>query len=132
MWKPNVSFDFLNLLTMIDNKVKNVLLNNRCQQRCPFCGLTMKEAMVHLDLDFLASPEALALMCCSILHFLLRGIELIFKIGYHWTLRKHNPSRWEEWESDIIKARKEAIHKVYWDMGLPIFQMIPGKGPANG
>ena len=80
--------DFTPLLTMIDNKVKNVLFGNRNQKKCPFCLCDMETAM-HTDVNF-ASPESLDLMCLSILHFLIHVFGHICNLGYRWTVKEWN------------------------------------------
>ena len=73
-------------------QVKNALLGNKNQQKCPFCGCDMKTAM-HSDLNF-GSPDAIQLMCLSILHFLLHILGHVLKVGYHNTVKKWNPPRY--------------------------------------
>ena len=77
----DVTFDFLPILSMLDNLIKNRLLGNRNQSLCPFCLGTMKQCM---DPNFSPdpSPESLQLMCMSVLHYMLHCIDHIFK-GKH-------------------------------------------------
>ena len=117
------------LLTMLDNKVKNVIVGNTNQQKCPFCGQTMKQAM-HRDLDF-ASPEALELMCLSLLHFLLHILDHVMKLGYSWTVKKWYKSLSEE-EDFEKKRRTKEINDAFAARGLPVGTFISGKGTANG
>ena len=77
----DVTFDFLPILSMLDNLIKNRLLGNRNQSLCPFCLGTMKQCM---DPNFSPdpSPESIQLMCMSVLHYMLHCIDHIFK-GKH-------------------------------------------------
>ena len=108
----------------IDNKVKNVLLGNNNQKKCPFCGCTMEEGMQgaaeHTNLKF-ASPESLELMCLSILHFLLHILVHIRKVGYRWKIKKWNskPSRLTLVEKDLEKTETTRINDALAERGLP-------------
>ena len=73
-----VTFDFLPILSMLDNLIKNRILKNTNQALCPFCLCTMSQCM---DPNFNPDPshESLQLMCLSLLHFLIHVVDHIFK-----------------------------------------------------
>lgn len=123
------TIDFTPFLTMIDNKVKNVLLGNKDQKKCPFCGKGMHDAM-HDDLNF-ASPESLELMCLSILHFLLHILEHVMKVGYRNTIKKWNV-RYDPGEREEMERRTMEIQVAMEHRGLPVGKIKPGKGLALG
>ena len=100
---------------MIDNKVKNTLLGNPDQQKCPFCGKRMEEAM-HCDINF-ASEGALSLMCLSILHFLIHAFDHIRKVGHKWTVKQWNKRNMDK---DEIARRTEEVNDALFNVfGLP-------------
>ena len=121
------TIDIQALLSMLDNKCKNVKLGNNNQMKCPFCGCKMEEGMVgaaqHIKLNF-ASPESLELMCLSILHFLLHILLHIRKVGYRWTIKKWNgrtqETRLTALEKVEEEGRKMTINNAFADRGLPI------------
>ena len=74
----DVTFDFLPILSMLDNLIKNRILGNHNQALCPFCLCTMKQCM---DPNFNPdpTPESLQLMSMSLLHYMLHCTDHIFK-----------------------------------------------------
>ena len=128
-YSNEVKFDFNVMITMVDNLVKNRILGNRNQSRCPFCGGTMGQCM-DVDLDLQPTPESLGLMCLSILHFLLHIFDHVFKVGFRMHLEKWNAAMDDDERRDI-QERKDLIKAAYEARGLYIFTMTT-RGLTNG
>ena len=82
---PNISVKLHAIFSMNDQKViSDVLGIAYC--RCPLCQLT-GQGMTSFDEIFDLNPEALEMIVLSILHYGLRSLDFLLKIGYHKTFK---------------------------------------------
>ena len=81
-WTENVTVGYVGFNSMNDQKVLNVVSDNSSSQRCPFC-LAGPGDVNRTDVNFLPDPEALGHLCLSVLHFGIRAVEHVFKVGFN-------------------------------------------------
>jgi hypothetical protein len=121
---------FQGILCLCDGKVVNVLTDNNSALRCPFCHATPTQ-MSNPDGIFEILPEALNLLCLSILHFGLRSFELLMNIGFRQDFKQ-----WQVRKGSLNEAqfsfRKKRIQAAYKLKGLNIFEpRSDGSGTSN-
>ena len=78
-WTENVTVGFIGFNSMNDQKVVNAINDNSSSQRCPFC-LAKPSDVNQPGAIFLSDPDALGQLCLSVLHFVIRSVEHIFKV----------------------------------------------------
>ena len=81
-WTENVSVGFIGFNSMNDQKVVNAINDNNSSQKCPFCLCGMRD-FNQIGVIFRADPDALGQLCLSVLHFGIRSVEHIFKVGFN-------------------------------------------------
>ena len=67
----------------------------------------------------------------------VENIQFSFKVvpyisvGWRWTIKRWNPTSYEQWEKDEMAWRKFLINAAFDGRGLPIYQMT-SRGLSNG
>ena len=80
IWAPGISVHFTAFFSMNDMKILNFAWNNRSAMNCVFCG--KRPLQFKNPNEFEADPERLEDLCMSVLHYLIRLMEHIFKVIY--------------------------------------------------
>ena len=119
-WSNDIRFKFRGIMTLLDGKAMNSVVNNPATSRCPFCSRLMREVVANPDIIFDVKPGVLSHLCLSILHFGLRSFENLLKIGYHkkfkrQTCTKENREKYKEAKKEIqdaFKTRGIAVSKI--------------------
>ena len=145
---PNISIKLHAIFSMNDQKVISDVLG-LAYSRCPLCHLT-GQGMTSFEEVFALDPEALEMICISMLHFGLRCLDFLLKIGYHKTFKvsadinicSHNflwiyilqsfqNNTKLEIFADEYEANKEAIQKAYWEKKSIKIDMVRKGGGGN-
>jgi hypothetical protein len=118
---PRVKIHYVGLFTMVDGKVLNVMTNNRSSKCCPICHagpLLMSDPGAYCEEK---EPEFL-MFGCAPLHFLLRSMEFIFKIGFNKDFKCWEARLDEHKVAQII--RRDVNHDIIKDeTGCRIFEV---------
>jgi hypothetical protein len=128
MEEPKISVKYKGLFTMIDGKVLNELTHNCASSRCPICHQTSRQ-ISNPDGDFTPVPGSLE-FGASTLHFGIRSLEALLKIGYRQDIKKFGVKLTPE-EASIAKARENQMKASFRDqLGLIVDQRRDG-GAGN-
>lgn len=118
------------ILTMIDNKICNILTETKSAMRCYLCGASPKD-MNNLDIveEKKINEEYLSFGISS-LHCWIRCFECLLHISYRlnikiWAVKNEKHKR-------EVEERKKALQAAFRDkMGLLIDVVKQGKGTSN-
>ena len=89
----DVTFEYHVKVTMMDAAMLDYLTENISHQRCGFCLLLPREFILVEDGDFNIHELALDCCCLSILHFGLRSLDHVLKLGMHQEFKQPRCSR---------------------------------------
>ena len=118
-WTEKISIGYLGFKSMLDQKVL-IAIAESSSQKCPYCGCGLRDFNDLLKF-FRANPELLAELCLSPLHFGIRGMEHIFKVGFNQDFKQFY-CRGEE-NHNLKEIRKAKILKRFKDLGLCFTQV---------
>ena len=124
----NIKVSYNGILSLLDQKALNALVGNRCAQRCPLCGLLPREYLRDGEINYQFFPGAISYLCLSILHFGLRTVENLLKIGYHKYFKQNCCYAKNEHLKD--KAMKE-IQQAFLTKGLRVSMVCKNGGTTN-
>lgn len=115
----------------IDGKVLNTLLNTKSQLRCPYCQLTSSQ-FNNLDTVFSSSvDESLLRYGVSPLHFWIRALEFVLKLGYKVKVKQWRIPQ-KSAEHKLVEDRKAKIQEEIRDkLGLLVDVVRPTSGTTN-
>ena len=116
------------ILSLLDQKALNALVGNRCQKRCPLCGLLPREYMADGEIIYHLFPGAISYLCLSLLHFGLRTVENLLKIGFHKYFKQN--CCYEKNLPLKEKAIKE-IQQAFLKKGLRVSMVCKEGGTTN-
>ena len=123
-----IKVSYNGILSLLDQKALNALVGNRCAQRCPLCGLLPREYLQDGEINYEFFPGVISYLCLSILHFGLRTIENLLKIGYHKYFKQNSCYAKNQHLKD--KAMKE-IQEAFLTKGLRVGMVCKKGGTTN-
>ena len=131
--EENHLMDFEAFLSMVDGKVTGVLTECQSMQRCPFCHLLWRE---YKDIgreefnDWDISPVVFDHFCLAILHFGLRLLEHLLKIGFQMEFEEYRLREIHEESFKLYRAR--ILAKFKDEKGLSLcMPRAGGHGTTN-
>lgn len=126
--QPTVKVFFNGLLTMIDGKVLNELMNNPASSSCPICHRTYRQ-IAKPDGDFVPKEGALE-YGASVLHFGIRAFDALCAIGYRQDVKKSRMAYTQD-EKQRMADRERCVKAQFLDkLGLVVDQRRDG-GAGN-
>ena len=123
----DITVTFHGILSLLDQKALNALVGNRCAKRCPVCGLLPREYMQD-GVNYQLFPGVISYLCLSILHFGLRTVENLLKIGFHKYFKQN--CCYEKNAHLKEKAMKE-IQQAFLKKGLRVSMVCKEGGTTN-
>ena len=121
---PNITIKYEGLLTLVDGKVIQQLMECPSSSSCPICMGTYRQIASQQG-DF--SPKEGALQFgLSLLHFIIRAFEALLHIGYRQDIKK-NWATLAPSEKEIVKQRTLQVKEEFrTKLGLIVDQPCPG------
>lgn len=127
-----VSVTFKLFLTMIDGKVQTAITETSATSVCTVCKATPRQFNKLEEVRARPVSQPALLLGLSTMHAWIRFFEFVIHLSYKVDEGVKKWSSLSPQQKELVKAKKQRVQKMFWEMRLQVDQPRPGgAGSSN-